>query len=201
MVMSIALIAAGILLLYFWHGEEFFNGPALGLPAAKIVSPAPPPSSVAVNVNPTVVDNPPVSAQPALIPAPLVPAPVAAERNPLPVQTAPVVEKANDKAANKTVVKPAPTATAATFASSAPATGAKRIELSFTRDAWVEVRDGAGRILFSQLNRAGSEQSIEGRAPFELVIGNAPAVSLRYRDANVDLKPYTRADVARLSLN
>jgi cytoskeleton protein RodZ len=27
-VMSVAVIAAGILLMYFWHGEEFFNGPA-----------------------------------------------------------------------------------------------------------------------------------------------------------------------------
>jgi cytoskeleton protein RodZ len=192
-VMSVALIAFGILLLYFWHGEEFFNGPAMGLPVTKIAPPVPASPPVTVNVNPIVVDNPTVSTQPA--PAPITPPTVTAERNPLPLQTAQVLDKASDKAADKAVANPAPAATTGS------ATGAKRIQLSFTRDSWVEIRDGAGRILFSQLNPAGSVQSIEGRGPFELVIGNAPSVSLRYRDAIVDLKPYTRADVARLSLN
>ncbi|MGH8681156.1 MAG: DUF4115 domain-containing protein [Burkholderiales bacterium] len=37
-------------------------------------------------------------------------------------------------------------------------------------------------------------------APFSLVIGNAAGVKLRYNDAEVDLTPYTRIDVARLTL-
>jgi cytoskeleton protein RodZ len=77
----------------------------------------------------------------------------------------------------------------------------RRIVMSFERDAWVEVKDVNGRILFSQLNLAGTQQEIEGRGPFEMVIGNAQFVRLRYKDAAFDLKPYTRADVARVTLN
>ncbi len=73
--------------------------------------------------------------------------------------------------------------------------------MAFDRDSWVEVKDGSGRVVFSQLNLGGTTQVIEGRAPFEVVIGNAGHVSLRYRDAPVDLKPYIKSDVARLSLN
>ncbi|MBX9849941.1 MAG: DUF4115 domain-containing protein, partial [Rhodocyclaceae bacterium] len=37
--------------------------------------------------------------------------------------------------------------------------------------------------------------------PFQLVIGNAQTVKLRYEDRAVDLLPYIRADVARLTLD
>jgi len=33
-----------------------------------------------------------------------------------------------------------------------------------------------------------------------VVIGNAAGVKLRYNDADVDLAPFTRTDVARLTL-
>jgi cytoskeleton protein RodZ len=194
-VLSFALVALAILFLYFWHGEELFSGPLTSAPTAERVPPAPSSPPVPVTVNPTVVDNPPVSAQADPTPAPIALPPPSAERNPVSAQAMPVEDKASDKSGDKPAANPAPATT------TGPAPGAKRIQLSFARDSWVEIRDGAGHILFSQLNSAGSEQSIEGRAPFELVIGNAPAVTLRYRDAIVDLKPYTRADVARLSLN
>lgn len=78
---------------------------------------------------------------------------------------------------------------------------AKRIELSFNRESWVEIRDAEGRIVFSQLNPAGTQRQVEGVAPFSLVIGNAHGVRLRYNESDVDLLPFTRTDVARLTLN
>jgi cytoskeleton protein RodZ len=57
-----------------------------------------------------------------------------------------------------------------------------------------------GKVLLSQLNPAGTRQLIEGMPPFELVIGNAANVRLRYNDAPVDLKPYFKVDVAHLKL-
>jgi cytoskeleton protein RodZ len=78
---------------------------------------------------------------------------------------------------------------------------AKRIELSFNRESWVEIRDAEGRIVFSQLNPAGTRREVEGVAPFTLVIGNARGVRLRYNESEVDLMPYTRTDVARLTLD
>ncbi|HLB16257.1 MAG TPA: helix-turn-helix domain-containing protein [Burkholderiales bacterium] len=76
----------------------------------------------------------------------------------------------------------------------------KRIEMVFNEESWVEIRDAEGRIVFSQLNAAGTRRKVEGVAPFSLVIGNAAGVKLRYNDAEIDLAPYTRTDVARLTL-
>ena len=77
---------------------------------------------------------------------------------------------------------------------------AKRIELVFNDESWVEIRDAQGRVVFSQLNPPGTRRKVEGAAPFSLVIGNAAGVKLRYNDSDVDLAPYTRTDVARLTL-
>ncbi len=77
---------------------------------------------------------------------------------------------------------------------------AKRIELVFDRESWVEIKDADGRIVFSQLNPPGSRRNVVGEGPFSIVIGNATGVKLRYNNADVDLAPFTRTDVARLTL-
>jgi cytoskeleton protein RodZ len=71
---------------------------------------------------------------------------------------------------------------------------------TFDGSSWVEVRDAAGRTLFSQMNAKGTTQVVEGRPPFHLVVGNASHVRLQYNDQPIDLRPHTRVDVARLSL-
>ncbi len=81
-----------------------------------------------------------------------------------------------------------------------PAAAAKRLELTFAEESWVEIRDGNGKLLVSQLNASGTHRRVDGVAPLSLVIGNASGVKLRYNDKNVDLAPYTRTDVARLTL-
>ncbi len=78
--------------------------------------------------------------------------------------------------------------------------GRKRLQLEFDRQSWVQIKQANGKILLSQLNPAGSIQSIEGEPPFDLVIGNAANVRLKYGDAPVDLRPYFKVDVARLTL-
>ena len=78
--------------------------------------------------------------------------------------------------------------------------GSKHLELEFGDVSWVEIRQANGKILLSQLNPAGTKQSIEGLPPFEVVIGNAANVRLMYNDAAVDLRPYFKVDVARLTL-
>lgn len=75
------------------------------------------------------------------------------------------------------------------------------LSLAFSGDSWVEVRDRNGKIVFSQLNHANTQQTVQGVPPFDLVIGNAPAVKLSYKGKPVDLTAYTRADVARIKLD
>jgi len=85
-------------------------------------------------------------------------------------------------------------------APSPPARGERRIVLKFERESWVEVRGRDGKTLFSKLNAAGSEQTVEGRPPFSLIIGNAQHVQLSYEDRPIDLAPHVKVEVARFTL-
>lgn len=86
-------------------------------------------------------------------------------------------------------------------ASGRPAPGMRRIVLHFERESWVEIRGGNGRkLLVSQVHAPGSERVVEGEPPFTLVVGNAQHVTLTYDDKPVDLAPFVKVDVARLSL-
>lgn len=81
-----------------------------------------------------------------------------------------------------------------------PGPGVHRIVLRVEREAWIEVKDGAERLLVSSLNPAGTERVVQGRPPFMLVIGNAQHVRVTYDDKPVDLSPYVKVEVARFTL-
>ncbi|HZX30267.1 MAG TPA: RodZ domain-containing protein [Rhodocyclaceae bacterium] len=98
----------------------------------------------------------------------------------------------------KTADIPAPAQDSSVPAASAKAGG---LRLTFAQDSWVEVRDGQGRIIFSHVGRAGSEQDVEGLGPFSLIVGNAPGVKVSLRGKPVELAPYTQGNVARLKLD
>lgn len=76
-------------------------------------------------------------------------------------------------------------------------TGAGTLELRFSAPAWVEVRDHTGRIIYSQLNAAGTTQFITGAAPLDVMIGNAKQVQARWRDEPIKLDKLSGDDVAR----
>lgn len=127
-----------------------------------------------------------------------------------PSPAAPATPVANDSPAVGAAGSPAPgaepaaeaaaAAEAAVPVAAAPAPAAP-IRLAFRERAWVEVTQADGRVLLSQNNDAGSEQRLDGRPPFKLVIGNASAVTLEYRGRVVDLKPLTSIEnVARVTL-
>jgi cytoskeleton protein RodZ len=81
-----------------------------------------------------------------------------------------------------------------------PKAGMHQLIFSFDGSSWVEVKDVAGHTLFSQMNAKGTTQVIEGHPPFQLVVGNASNVRLQYNQQAVDLRPHTRVEVARLTL-
>ncbi|MGH8676469.1 MAG: RodZ domain-containing protein [Burkholderiales bacterium] len=114
--------------------------------------------------------------------------------------TVPVALAATKLAAIEPPAQPAQESAAAPEVKEPPASGVRRIALQFDREAWVQVRGRDGKVLLSQLNTAGTERIVEGRAPFDLVIGNAQHVRLRYDDRDVDLAPHVKIDVARLKL-
>jgi len=81
------------------------------------------------------------------------------------------------------------------------AAGNKNLQLSVRADAWISVVDATGKRLVYGTLPAGSSRDLSGVPPFKLKIGNAPAVTLRYNNADVNLKDKTRGTTAKLELN
>lgn len=79
--------------------------------------------------------------------------------------------------------------------------GATVLKFRFSQPSWVEIRDRSGEIIFSQLNSAGSQREVEGRPPFNVVIGNAAHVSLQYKGNMIDLSKRSKDEVARVTLD
>lgn len=93
--------------------------------------------------------------------------------------------------------KPAePTAPAAAPVSD----GGRVLKFHFKGSSWVEVRDRAGKVLFSKLNPSDSDAEVSGKPPFKVVVGNAPQVQVYYNDREFDLEPHTNVAVARFTL-
>jgi cytoskeleton protein RodZ len=87
-------------------------------------------------------------------------------------------------------------------ASAAAPTAESAIRLTFTEVSWVEVLDASGKQLLSQNNPAGSEVRLDGKGPFQVLIGNASGTRLEYRGKPIELGPMTSRDnVARVKLN
>jgi cytoskeleton protein RodZ len=176
--MLIVLAVAVVLAEWFIRSQHTVAPVAVAPPVAE---PLAPPGSAA---------PPPPAAEPAAAPEPPAapPAPSAAA-----VPESPPV--ARTARASVSVNTPA----------SAPAStpvppGRGRVEFSCETESWVEIRDASGEVIFSALNAAGTRRVVQGAAPLTVVIGNASGVRLSFNSAPVNLAPYTRVDVARLTL-
>ena len=67
-------------------------------------------------------------------------------------------------------------------------------------DSWVEITDGNGQKIEMDLLRAGNRRNYSGTGPFKLLLGRASSVEVYQNGEKVDLGPYTRGNVARLTL-
>lgn len=137
------------------------------------------------------------------------PSPAVAEPAPVKLpENTPAASPASTLESSSTSGAPAaaPTESVAAAGESSPATmpsnpSDRQLQFAFSGVSWVEVRDASNRILYSGNSTPDSRQTVRGRPPFQLVIGNARSVKLRYEDRTIDLQPYTRVDVARLTLD
>jgi cytoskeleton protein RodZ len=79
-------------------------------------------------------------------------------------------------------------------------TGSDRLLFQFTDDCWVEIKSATGASLYSDLSRAGRTLELVGIAPFRILLGYAPGVTMSFNDEAVALAPHTRNNVATLVL-
>jgi cytoskeleton protein RodZ len=62
------------------------------------------------------------------------------------------------------------------------------------------VRDASGHVIFRQLNPAGTEASVNGRPPLQVIVGNANAVDVERDGKPFDIEPLDETDVARFKV-
>ncbi len=78
------------------------------------------------------------------------------------------------------------------------AAGVDRLNLRFSADCWVEIKDRDNRVLVAMLKRADEQLQIEGRGPFKVLLGFAPGVEMAYNGRPVDIEVPSGARSARL---
>jgi len=78
--------------------------------------------------------------------------------------------------------------------------GEDRLHFVFTEDCWVEIKDSQGATAYGDLGRSGTTLELVGQAPFRILLGNAPGVTLQFNGERVALSPHTRNNVGTLVL-
>jgi cytoskeleton protein RodZ len=81
-----------------------------------------------------------------------------------------------------------------------PAAGEATLVITYRATSWTEVRDRDGKIVLQVTGTPGTSQTITGKAPFDLTLGNAGENSVTWRGAPFDLTPHLRQNVARVRL-
>ncbi|HET6565743.1 MAG TPA: RodZ domain-containing protein, partial [Xanthomonadales bacterium] len=78
--------------------------------------------------------------------------------------------------------------------------GEQSFSIQASADSWVEIVDGNGKKIEMDLLRAGKGREYVAAAPVRLLLGRAASIELTHNGELVDLAPYTRGNVARITL-
>ena len=74
------------------------------------------------------------------------------------------------------------------------------LSFSFSGKSWISVRDATGQELVYGLKAPGQTVTVTGQAPFSINIGNVNVTTLSRNGKPVNLKPYTRGEIASFRL-
>ncbi|MGI2259443.1 RodZ domain-containing protein [Shewanella sp. GXUN23E] len=187
----IAIVLAALLVLWWVQKSTMSTGIDLSRPSAEEVA-------AAVELGATAAGEPVVDTA-ALADAPAdMPADVMVEETAVPAAIEPTTDASSSNpplSADKQPAEPSETATAST-ADAADAS----LKLSLSGDCWMKVTDATGKVLINGVKEAGRSITVNGTAPFNLVVGAPQVVTLQYNGENVSLADYPAGKVARFSL-
>jgi cytoskeleton protein RodZ len=79
--------------------------------------------------------------------------------------------------------------------------GQQSFRIEASADSWVEIIDGNGQKIEMDLLRAGNGRDYVAMAPVKLLLGRAASIELTHNGEPVDLAPFTRGNVARITLD
>jgi len=74
------------------------------------------------------------------------------------------------------------------------------LDLSFRAESWLEVSDSRGDVLATELQPRGSNIKLVGVAPFDVKLGNAPAVDIQLNGKKIDVIPLVGSNVLVLKV-
>ncbi|MHA2940090.1 RodZ domain-containing protein [Vibrio sp. RC27] len=75
-----------------------------------------------------------------------------------------------------------------------------RIVMTFSADCWIQIIDATGKTLTVGTKKPNQVVSLDGQAPFKVILGAPETVSMTYSSEPVDLSRYTSGKVARFTL-
>ncbi len=84
-------------------------------------------------------------------------------------------------------------------ADSEPVVLRDRLNFELSGDSWIEVRDASGERLFADLVREGRQLSLDGDAPFSVIIGDGRGVALSYNGRPLNYS-YARNGYAEITV-
>ena len=72
--------------------------------------------------------------------------------------------------------------------------GEDELFFQFSDNCWVEIVDAKGVEIYADLNRDGDALRVSGVAPYSILLGKGPSVSLQFNGETVDVGRYTSSD-------
>ena len=75
-----------------------------------------------------------------------------------------------------------------------------RLEIEFTGDSWVEVRDARGRLILADLMTPEKDVNLDTYGPVEVLVGAVSLSTVTFNGETQDLKKKAYQDVARITL-
>lgn len=74
------------------------------------------------------------------------------------------------------------------------------ISFLFTEECWLEVSDARGDVLMADLQSAGARLQLQGRAPFDVKLGNSPAVEIELNGDQISIVPALGTNVLSIKV-
>jgi cytoskeleton protein RodZ len=70
----------------------------------------------------------------------------------------------------------------------------------FSEECWLEVSDSRGDVLIADLQPAGGRLVLQGKAPFDVKLGNVPATQIELNNEKIAVVPALGTNVLSLKV-